>query len=61
MIRLSCVRFDPNPALMLEAQKVVHNFEPLLSLWEIYSTDVHERLELTLRVIPQERKHRNNT
>jgi hypothetical protein len=59
MIRFSCIRFDPNPALMLKAQKVVHNFKPLLSLWEIYSTNVHDRLELTLRVISQEREHGN--
>ena len=61
MICLSCVRFDSDPALMLDAQKVVYSFKTLLSLRVIDSTDIHEGLELALGVIPQECKHGNKT
>jgi len=39
---------------MPHAQKMIHHLKPLLSLGEIHPTNIHQSLELTLRVVAQE-------
>lgn len=43
-----------------DAQQMVHHLKPLLPLRKINPADVHDALELALRVITQEGEHRHD-
>lgn len=60
-IRFSCIGLDPNSATLGNTEQVVHNLESLVPVGVICTTDVHAAFKLTLRVVSQERKHRNDT
>lgn len=53
-IRLVRIRLDPNAPRILDTQQMIHHLETFLPLGEIDPADVHERLELALRVVAQE-------
>lgn len=55
-VRFACVRLHPNPPSILIAQQVIHNLEPLVLLREVDSRDIHNGLELALRMVAQERE-----
>ena len=42
------------------AQQMIHQFKSLLTLMKKNTADVHDALELALRVIAQESKHRDD-
>lgn len=60
MISLSSVSLDPNSSLVLDAEEMVYDLEAFLALREIDTTDIHEGLELTLSVVPQECEYRDD-
>lgn len=60
MIRLSSIRFHSDSASVLDAEEVVYNFKSFLSLRKVNAADIHARLELALRMVPQEGKDGDN-
>jgi len=61
-IRLPSISLDPNPPSMArtDAQQMVYHLKPLLPLWVIHTTNVHDALELALRVISKESENRDH-
>lgn len=59
-ISLRSVGLHPNPAGVLDTEKVIDHFESLLPLRIICTADIHTRFELTLRVVPKEGEDREN-
>ena len=53
-VGLASVRLDPDASGVLHAKEVVHNLEALVPLREVDGGDVHDALELALRVVPEE-------
>lgn len=53
---LTSVRFDADPTTVLDAEQMVYDFESLFSLRIVCAADVHNLLELTLRVVAEECK-----
>ena len=54
VIGLAGVRLDPDPPGMLEAEQMIHHFEPFVPLGIINATDVNDSFELALGVIAEE-------
>lgn len=61
-VRLARIRLDPDSARMAgtDAQQVVDHLEALLPLREIDTANIHDALELALRVITEECEHRDD-
>jgi len=59
-IYLSGIRLDTDPSRLGEAEEVIHHLKPLVTLWVVSTTDVNAAFKLALRVVPQERKNRDN-
>jgi len=50
---LTSLSLDPNSSLVFDAEKVVNDFKTLFTFWKVYTTDVHDAFELTLRMVSQ--------
>lgn len=61
MVHLIRICLHPNSALLFHAQQMIHHLEPILSLGIIHAAHVHEELELTLTVVPQESQDGDDT
>lgn len=58
-VRFPSVRFYPDSAGVFDAEQVVYDLETLLSLGEIYGSDINNTLELTLRMVSQKGENRH--
>lgn len=47
------IRLHPDPPRMLHTQQMIHDLKPFLALRVVRTADVHESLELALRVVAQ--------
>ena len=54
------VGLDTDTPTVLDAQQMVHHLEPFVPLRKVDGGDVHDALELALRVIPEEGEDRND-
>lgn len=61
VVGLSGVGLDSDTRGVLDTEQVVHDLEPLLPLGEINAADVHDALELTLRVVSQKGEDRDDS
>lgn len=53
-VRFASVCLDAYPCCMADAQQVVDHLEAFLSFWKVGRGDIHDTLELALRVISEE-------
>lgn len=59
-VRLPRIRLHANPPRALNTQQIIHDLKPLIPLRKVDSRDVHDALELALRVVAQEGEDLND-
>ena len=53
-VRLTSIRLHADPARVLEAQQIIHDFKPLVFLGIVDRRDIDDALELALGVVAEE-------